>query len=177
MKSSLLVTYVISVLGSLGAGAAISGTWEYDKHEDKMTGGITEFARLRSDNSLDLRFPYSGQNYGALTIRKKRGETNVILSVRKGQIPCHSFSDGCKVTVRFDKQPPQRFNAVGPSDSSTETIFIENEPKFITSARKARTILVQFTMFQAGEQILEFTSASPLEWGGKMAPPTAAKKK
>jgi hypothetical protein len=96
----------------------------------------------------------------------------VLLSVKKGQIPCHSFSDGRKVAVRFDKQPPQRFNAVGPSDSSTESIFIENEPRFIASARKATTILVQFTMFQAGEQILEFTAASPLEWGTKAAPPS-----
>jgi hypothetical protein len=48
--------------------------------------------------------------------------------------------DACGVNVRFDDGPIRRFEANGPSDNSTMTIFIGNESGFVAQLRKAKTV-------------------------------------
>ena len=153
------------VLALLIPASTLADTWEYRTSTDRMTSKETKFASIVSDSSLDLKFPYGGPNFGAITIRERGGSTDVMVRVQKGQIPCHGFSGGCTVLVRFDTAPPTKFSAVGPDDSSTETVFLHDTGRFINGAKKARKILVQFTMFQAGTQTLEFSPPTPLDWG------------
>lgn len=138
--------------------------WGYETSTDKMTSKPVATAMLRSENSLSLGFPYQGVNHGWLTIRRhpKYG-TDVIVQVTKGQVLCRSY-DGCTISVRFDDGKPARFGAVGPEDHSSEILFLKSSERFIANAKKAKRILVEIPMYQEGNQLLEFTTATPLVW-------------
>lgn len=139
--------------------------WEYFNQSDSMTGKSNQFATLTSDNSLNLSFPYKGKNYGMLTIRQAKG-TDVIFSIEQGQMLCNSYS-GCSITVRFDDNPPQKFNASEPADHSKTYLFVNDTARFINAAKKAKAIKVQPLLFQQGAQVLEFSTPKPLEWPRK----------
>lgn len=139
-------------------------SWSYDTQLDKMTSKETKFANLVSDNTLNLDFPYSGENHGTIVIRKSQKDgLNIMVRIRKGQIICESYND-CKVSIRFDDNKATNWNFSKPADGSSETIFINNEAKFLTSVSKAKKILVSMTVYQAGTQILEFNPSSDLVW-------------
>ena len=151
--------------------AIAADTWSYKTSEDKMTSAATKVATLISDNALNLPFPYKdSENYGFLTIRQSAGKSvDVLVSIGKGQILCPGYGDGCTVTVRFDNEKPIRFGAIGPSDHSSTVFFIHNTNRFLTGAKKAKRILIQFTMYNAGVQTLEFNPAQSLEWNSTQA--------
>ena len=160
-----LIIRAAAVYSLMLLGTAVAGGWEYETKQDKMSSTNTKFATITSENSLDLPFPYGGHNKGFLYIRKNASKpVDVFVSLMKGQIPCPGYMDGCTVTVRFDEDRPLKFRAVNPSDHSTDTFFIHDTARFINGAKKAKTILIQFTMFQAGNQILEFKPTTPLSW-------------
>jgi hypothetical protein len=141
--------------------------WQYQSDIDKMTSKKTTQAVLESNNSLSLPFPYAGKNKARLQVRQhpKYG-LDVFLDIDKGQIMCSSYR-GCPITIRFDSTPAIKFSGNEPADSSSDTIFIQGPQKFIAAAKKAKVILVEITMYQAGNQILEFQTTKPLEWSGK----------
>lgn len=136
-----------------------------------MTSKEMKLAAIVSDNSLNLPFPYnSSNNFGELQVRNRPGKgTDVIFSIQKGQIICPSYGDGCTVTVRFDQAPPIKFGGIGPTDNSSDTVFLHDTKRFIAGASKAKKILVQVTMYQAGSQTLEFSPPSGLVWPIKSA--------
>jgi hypothetical protein len=141
-----------------------AGNWEYKSEADKMTSKVSARATLRSDNSLDLGFPYSGHNAGRITVRQHpRYGLDVIIDVDKGQILCHTFN-GCPILVRFDQKPPRTFSGTEPADNNSTVAFIRDAKGFIAEATRAKRILVQVQMFQSGAQTLEFTAPTPLAW-------------
>lgn len=149
----------------LWASSSFAG-WDYESDKDKMTGKTTALARVGSENSMSLDFPYKGENYGHLTIRQHpQYGLDVIFSVDKGQILCRLSE--CEVMVRFDEMPPSRFAANGAADNSSTHIFLRDRTRFINAAKKAKKILVQVTMHTNGAPILEFATASPLVWPQK----------
>lgn len=147
------------------AAAVDTGTeWKYSKDVDAMTSKMSSSAMITSENSLDLNFPYKGSNYGRLVVRNHPKEgLGLIFMVEKGQIICNNYR-GCPISIRFDDAPALQFTGNHPSDSSSNAIFINQASKFIAPAKKAKKILVQVTMYQAGSQVLEFKSTKPLEW-------------
>lgn len=158
---------IIATLAALLACTTASADWQYQDSADQMTSKRTSFARLESNNSLDLDFPYKGRNHGTLTVRQHpRYGQNVIFEIDQGQIMCSHYR-GCSVIVRFDDQPPVTFSGTEPADNSPTAIFINNGGRFISAASKARKILVQVGLFHNGSQVLEFHSAKPLDWKPK----------
>lgn len=174
MKKHFFTIFLFLALNFLTTSAKAVGTWSYKNNEDKMTSTVTKFATLMSDNTLSLPFPYDDSgNYGVLTIRQSSGKSvDVLVSIRRGQILCAGYGDGCTVTVRFDNDKPVRFGAIGPSDHSSTVFFIRNTGRLLAGAKKAKRILIQFTMYNAGEQTLEFNPAQILEWGTARAKKT-----
>jgi hypothetical protein len=155
---------ITCTLAVLLACASAHADWEHATRTDKMTSKTVYFAGITSSNSLSLGFPYSGANYGQLTIRKRTSDgTTVTLKVDKGQIQCSSYS-GCPIHVRFDDAPLVKFSGTEPADNSSDAVFFNNEKRFIELASKAKRILVQVNMFKNGSQILEFQTSKPLEW-------------
>ena len=140
-----------------------AGGWDYSVTADKMTGKPTKYSILKSTNSLNLKFPYSGQNHGYLQVRKKDGKAeDVIFHFDKGQSMCRSYNDGCNVQVRFDQSQPVTFNGTNPSDGSSNAVFLSSPGTFIAAAKKAKAIKVSLELYQAGTQVLEFQSSMPL---------------
>jgi hypothetical protein len=138
--------------------------WKYDETIDKMSGKKTAHATMESSNSLDLSFPYKGANHGNLTVRQHPSYgLDVIFSIDKGQLLCSSY-DGCNVSVKFDDKPPVKFSASSAADHDSKVIFLRTTSRFVESARKAKTILIQPTVYQAGSPVLEFKTSAPLQW-------------
>jgi hypothetical protein len=153
------------ILLAVLATAAHANYWVYDTANDPMTDKPSSFAQLTSMNSLALAFPYRGANYGDLHVRRTpRGGVDVLFTIGQGQIMCHGFDDNCALLIRFDASEPRRFRAVGTSDHDPKVVFLRDAAGFITSATKAKRILVQVEVFQNGVQTLEFRPDTPLKW-------------
>lgn len=164
--TSVLRNALFAIAAVGGIALAHADTWSYGSEVDQMTSKTSNFATLISENSLHLTFPYQGDNYGFLTVRSLSGKgVDVLVRVKKGQILCPGFGNGCTVTVRFDQAPAVRYSAIGPNDNSSDAFFILNAKGFVARALKAQKILIQFTMYSAGDQTLEFIATAPLVWG------------
>lgn len=166
MKNNLIKNILFIVLAISTIQIAGATEWEYETKQDKMSSRDTKFASITSENSLSLSFPYQGHNKGFLYVRQKQGKpVDIFISIMKGQIPCPGYMDGCSVTVRFDNDKATKFTATNPSDHSSDTFFIRDATRFLKRAKTANKILIQFTVYDAGEQILEFLPSATLSWG------------
>jgi len=128
----------------------------YGKNEDPMAKGITYGAMVRSTNTVEFDFPYSGPQHATLTLRTHpRHGKDLMFSIERGQFLCRSYED-CTILVRFDEQQAQKYSAVGASDGSTETIFIRNYSRFVGSMQKAKTVRIAAEIYQQGAPAFEF---------------------
>jgi len=139
---------------------AVTNNWEYRQSIDKMTSKSIQFAQIKSNESLDLEFPYEGINYGELTLRNKDG-LDIYLSIDKGQIS--GGYDNNFITVRFDNDKPIKFSYSEPQDGSSNIIFINNETKFLSRLKKSKKVLISLPIYHDGNQILEFNTID-LKW-------------
>lgn len=131
--------------------------WLYSKHEDSMSKGMIYQASVKSMNTINLDFPYSGEQHGTLTLRTHpRFGKNVIFRIEKGQILCHSSYENCSVLVRFDDEKAVNFSSVGAEDNSTETIFITNYSRFLEKMLKAKKVRIAVNLYQGGAPVFEF---------------------
>ena len=147
---------------SKAAADAAASKWEYEEKKDEMTSKLHRSAVVRSDNTISLDFPYKGSNYGQLTVRQHpQYGLDVIFAVDKGQFSCSIYN--CKAVVKFDEGAPVTYSASEPADHSSNVMFIQNKQDFIRRAKSAKTIRVQTTYYQNGDQVLTFSSG-PLVW-------------
>jgi hypothetical protein len=144
------------------ASPAPTSKWAYSEDKDEMRGDITRYATLDSENEVDLDFPY-GTVHGQITVRRRKQDgLNVLFSVEKGQILCHSFTDSY-VSVKFDDKPIQKFRCTSASDGSTETAFLMPAGKALAGLRTAKRVVIEAEFFQKGRQQFTFEAAG-LRW-------------
>lgn len=156
---------ILLALVAMGGSAQAAG-WDYRSDTDKMSGKKNAEALVQSDNKLEFGFPYKGLNGGHLVVRQHpQYGLDVIVGIDKGQMLCHTSE--CRVTVKFDDAAPVAFGGSPPADHSSTSIFINNASRFIASAKKAKKILIQFTAYQNGNPVLEFSTPQPLDWPRK----------
>ncbi|MES2000308.1 MAG: zinc ribbon domain-containing protein [Pseudomonadota bacterium] len=130
--------------------------WQYEQESDPMTSSVTRYAQITSTNAVNFQSPYSGAQNATLVIREHpRHGKNIIMSIERGQILCHSYED-CNVLVRFDDQKPVTYAGAGPADNSTESLFIRNYSKFMTSLKKAKRVRISTEIYQEGSPVFEF---------------------
>ena len=127
-----------------------------------MRGTTTRYAQLVSENTVDLDFPYGTVNGQILVRRRPKDGLNVMFTVDKGQILCHSFGDD-HISVKFDDGPVKRYSCTGTSDGSSETSFIENASGFLSNLKKAKRTIIEAEFFQKGNQQFTFETAG-LNW-------------
>jgi len=121
-----------------------------------MAKGTTYSAIVQSTNTVNFDFPYRGSQHATLTLRTHpRYGKDVIFSIERGQLLCNSY-DGCNVLIRFDDGQAQTFSASGPSDNSTEMLFIRNYYKFVAGMLKAELIRISAQVYQEGSPVFEF---------------------
>lgn len=135
---------------------AAAAPWSYYHTDDPMSKGKTHTATLSSSNTVEFDFPYSGKQYGRLTLRTdpKYGK-DVIFRIEKGQILCPSY-DSCRVLVRFDDENATSYTAVGAADNSSETIFIRNYSQFVGKMMKAKRVRISMNIYQEGSPVFDF---------------------
>ena len=144
------------------AGSADSSThqasrWDYSQFEDEMGRGKVYTATIQSTNTINLDFPYNGEQHGLLTLREhpKHGK-DVIFKIERGQLLDSDYNDA--VVVRFDSDKPLNFSSVGASDHSTETLFLRSNAfsVFTTRLKTAKTVRIQAPIYQGGNQVFTF---------------------
>lgn len=144
------------------APAEPTSKWQYSEDNDAMRGTTTKYAQVQSENTVDLDFPYGVVN-GQIIVRKRpKDGLNVMFSVDKGQILCHSYGDD-HISVKFDDGPVKRYSCTGTSDGSSETSFIENASGFLSGLKKAKRTIIEAEFFQKGNQQFTFETAN-LNW-------------
>lgn len=140
-----------------------SGNWEYSTDEDKVRGKTTYYATTTSTNTVFQASPYESDTRMRITVRKSPAYgTDVIMTVSSGQLMCPSY-DGCGGTVRFDDGTAQRVRFNGAADNSSETIFVEEAQSFLAKLKKSKRVIVEKTLYQAGNPQFEFDVAG-LKW-------------
>ncbi len=160
--SKSLLTVLVAMLPTL-----CLAQWSYETEQDKMTSKVKKTAVIKSDNSMDLDFPYKGKNHGWIQVRQHpQWGLDVIFLIDKGQIICNSYQ-GCPIQVRFDEGKVQTFEGTKPADHSSTAVFLNNPKRFIQSASKAKRILIQANIYKSGSQVLEFVAPQPLSWNTK----------
>lgn len=161
---TVLTHHLLPAVLLLSAAGPVLAQWRYANEVDKMTGKASPLAIVRSDDSLDLPFPYKGPNYGRLQVRNLPGTgLETLFFVDKGQMICPGY-ENCYVMVKFDDKPPMKFSTVKASDHDPKVTFLRDAKKFVAQAKNAKTILVQATFFHAGTQVLTFKTPTSLEW-------------
>ena len=167
--SSILERHYSSVPSGSETPQAASSTllpveaWHYFTTNDEMTTKDIVTAQTNSLNKQDLHWPYGPGIAATLTLRKHpRSGKNVYVSIDKGQILCRSY-ESCSITIRFDARPAVKFSAIGPSDGSTEVIFIQNYAKFFAELKKSKKVLVELPMYQDGNRSWQF-DVTDLSW-------------
>lgn len=130
--------------------------WSYYQSDDTMGKGVIGQAYVSSSNTVNFDFPYAGAQHATLRlITNPRLGKDVMFSIEKGQILCHSYED-CTVLVRFDDEKAVNYTAVGPADNSTETIFIRNYDRFVEKMLKAKRVRIAANIYQQGAPMFEF---------------------
>lgn len=135
---------------------ALGSQWIYSQADDAMSKGTTYHAVVLSSNTVEFGFPYSGTQNARLNLRTDpRYGNDVIFSIEKGQILCHSYED-CTVLVRFDDEKATNYSAVGAADNSTEHIFIRNYNRFVKNMLKAKRVRISVNIYKEGAPVFEF---------------------
>lgn len=134
--------------------------WTDLSSEDSM-GRKRTIKAINSTNTLSFGFPYQGEQYAGLLLRKSQDGTDVIVQINKGQFLC-SFNE-CAVNVRFDDGPVRRVSASGPTDNSTTVLFLSGASGLIQQMKKAKTTKIEATFYQEGSRVLEFNTEA-LTW-------------
>ena len=134
-----------------------------------MGKGTTLLAQVPSTNVVLFDSPYDGPQHATLTLRTHpRHGKDIILGIERGQFLCRSYED-CNVLVRFDDQKAVTYAGVGPADNSTESVFIRNYPRFVSSMLKAKRVRISAEVYQEGSPVFEFdvTGFNEAKYKGK----------
>lgn len=138
--------------------------WNYRDTPDKMGRGTEKVAWVKSINTVQFGFPYTGEQRATLSLRiSPKFGRDVILIIEKGQFLCRT--SGCLVSVRFDDGKPIVFTASEPEDHSTTALFIDGYDRIVRGLRTARAVAIEAQFYQEGTRVFEFNPAD-LQWPG-----------
>lgn len=138
-------------------------TWEYFNKKDDMSGEMGHLAWTSSINMIQLEFPYNGGTAGWFKLQKhpRLGE-QAIFQITKGQLLCNNY-DGCKVTLKFDDNPPVEYHATAPSDYRSTALLISGYDEILEKLKTSKHLIIEAEFYQAGLQQFKFKT-SGLKW-------------
>lgn len=163
MNNKLKIKYSLFTIFAI-YNANVSADWQYHISEDKMSGAKSYFARVVSENSVNLDFPYDGETKATITIRKgSRSEysnsvRNIIaITIDNGQLLC--LKRQCVSRIKFDNQI-EKFILRSPSDGSTNTLGIFEVAQFTSKLKKSKQLLLELEIYKGGKHIFEFDTSN-----------------
>ncbi|MCW3125507.1 MAG: hypothetical protein JWO03_1165 [Bacteroidetes bacterium] len=133
--------------------------WSYESDTDKMTSKVVYYGSTDAKEPVKLKFPYEGSE-ASLVIARKNNQSLAYFKVTKGQILAANPVNGGEIKVRFDSDQPETYQVSGPSDMSSETVFINSADRFITRLKKSKTLLVEVEFFDNGTRQVEFNTSN-----------------
>lgn len=138
---------------------ALADKWTYSSDVDEMTSKKSRTAMIESENSVEFDFPYQGPQHATLVLRDHPSYgRDVLLMIQRGQILCQSY-ETCTIRIRFDDGEPSSWEAIGPGDNSSTSIFIQGAERFRQRMRKAKVVRIQIPVYQEGRPTFEFQVA------------------
>ena len=151
-------------VGGLDPGAgALNDDWSYSSHDDKIQGKADSYATTTSINSISQNFPYSSETKMILNVRLSAARRlDIIIEITSGQLMCNSYG-GCSGTVRFDEGKPQKVRFLASADNDSKTMFVASPAPFLAQLKKAKHLVIQKTMYQAGDPQFDF-DVHGLKW-------------
>lgn len=139
-----------------------TANWQYSKELDLMADSNIYHAINNSENHVNLSFPYGGDTYGHLQLRKHpRYGKNIIFYIDRGQILCSAYSD-CSIAIKFDKKPVITIQGNPPEDNSSEVVFLPYSRLF-SSIKNSEKMLVEVKLFHEGTKTFSF-NVKQLDW-------------
>ena len=136
----------------------------YSEKIDEMTDAKIKFASIRSENTVELNFPY-GECALTYCVRKNsNGVNDVYLILSSGQFSGGEYDGSNYVMVRFDDFPATKYTFSEAADGSSDVIFLNNTKDFIKRAKKATKIKIEVPLFQEGNRLFRFSASKPLAW-------------
>ena len=136
----------------------------YYEEDDEMTDTKTRYARLVSDNSVTLDYPYGECHLSCLIRKSAKYGTEVMLRISSGLFQGDAYNENNYVCIRFDSSQAINYSFEESRDGSPEWIFLNNTQDFIRRAKRARSIKIEVPIFQEGRRLFRLTSDKPLEW-------------
>lgn len=136
----------------------------YSEKIDEMTDAKIKFASIRSENTVELNFPY-GECALTYCVRKNsNGVNDVYLILSSGQFSGGEYDGSNYVMVRFDDFPATKYTFSEAADGSSDVIFLNNTKDFIKRAKKATKIKIEVPLFQEGNRLFRFSASKPFAW-------------
>ena len=136
--------------------AAAAGKWNYDTYNDEATGKTAKRAVLISENTMNFSSPYQGTQFGRFTVRNHpRYGIDAFLSIDNGQLLCDNYNNP-NILIRFDKGAASTYRCNGPSDHSSDVVFIEGVGRLEDRMRSAKKMYVTISVYREGSRTWEF---------------------
>ena len=136
--------------------------WTYDTTKDEMTSGSTIIASTDATNSFEFNAPYDGYNGATIQIRRKRGRTDAIFTIQKGQFV--GGVEGQTIKARFDQKRYSEYYCNPASDYDPTVLFIDDAGTFVEHLKDAKKLLIEANIYDNGNQQFEF-SVDGFKWG------------
>jgi len=129
--------------------------WTELDEEAPMGRGTRRVLAIRSDGEFELQPPYPDPQRAMLIMRRdpKYGH-DVILKIERGQIL--TGVDEISIRVKFGDNPEQTFEATGPADYDTTTMFIHGYDRFIQGLRHSNSASIEIPLYDDGERVMTF---------------------
>lgn len=135
--------------------------WEYEETIDKMNETKTKIASIEANEELLFDFPYDGGSTAKIVLRNKNGNTNVFLTISKGQFITQY--DNRYIKTKFDNQKPKTQSVSESSDGSSDILFINSEKTFISKLKNSKKLIIEAEFYQEGLKQMEFNTEG-LDW-------------
>jgi hypothetical protein len=133
--------------------------WTLTTSKDDLTDKEFQVSTLQSTNTVNLKFPYSGEQRGTLTVRFQGERPSVVFSIARGQLfPMTLQLGNGKATVRVDDVTIE--SPISPATGmQTEVMFLTDErlPDLIMKGRELR---IEVELFQESNQVFVFDLTS-----------------
>ena len=143
------------------------GKWQYFDYEDTASGKTVYTASLKSENQINLSFPYGGLQKGELLFRNHpRHGLDIIFSIQEGQI---LSIDGITLEakyflVRFDNGEVERWNYGESTSQSSDLIFINGKERFVEKMLDSQKIFITVNLYQDGQETFIFDVKGLRNW-------------
>jgi hypothetical protein len=132
-----------------------SPQWDYSDETDEMSGARSSYAQLASVDSFTDDMGMKDAATTKLEIQRKGKNHYVAISNPNLQFTCSAFTE-TYVRVKFDNGPPHTFPCTEEKTSKYGVAFILNAPKFISSLKKAKHVVIEAEVFQRGMKTMHW---------------------